>query len=115
MQSSVEIIPSHKIDKAKWNACICKSDNGLGIIADDYACAMPVPWRKKFGIRYCYDVPFIQQLGWFEQNERDYTSLMLEHFFDFVKYGDYAFNYNNEKVKNAFVRNNYMLDLSQSY
>ena len=74
------------MDIAKWDACVCNSNNGLiyatsvylnfmsddwnGIVVNNYDCVMPIPWRKKFGIRYCYDVPFVQQLGWFSQYER---------------------------------------------
>ena len=131
MQASIEILPSHKIDNVKWDACIYNSNNGLmyatsvylnfmsdnwnGIVINNYDCVMPIPWRKKFGIRYCYDVPFVQQLGWFAQYERSNESSILETFFSFIKYGDYAFNFLNEKIQNAFSCNNYVLDLSQQY
>jgi len=131
MQATIEILPSHKMDIAKWDACVCNSNNGLiyatsvylnfmsddwnGIVVNNYDCVMPIPWRKKFGIRYCYDVPFAQQLGWFSQYEKSNESLMLETFFSFIKYGDYAFNFLNGKIQNAFSCNNYVLDLSQQY
>lgn len=131
MQASVEIIPSHKIDNAKWDACIedCgnaviyatsaylnfMSDNWHGIIINDYECVMPIPWRKKFGIRYCYDVPFVQQLGWFQQKEIISGEKIIQIFYGFIRYGDYAFNFMNGKIENGFLCNNYVLDLSQSY
>src|SRR4051794_22923607 len=131
MQASIEIIPSDKIDKTKWNACVYNSSNGIiyatfeylnfmsdswhGIIVNDYECVMPIPWRRKWGIRYSYEIPFVQQLGWFQQTETDHASLMLEHFFKFIKYGDYAFNFKNGKVENASLCNNYVIDLSLSY
>ena len=131
MQVSIEIIPSHKINNAKWDTCICNSstafiyatsaylnfmsDHWHGIVVNDYDCVMPIPWRKKFGIRYCYDIPFIQQLGWFQQSKSIDATQIIQNFFSFIKYGDYAFNFQNGKVENAFLCNNYVLDLSQSY
>src|SRR3954451_11282004 len=104
MQPLIEIMPSHKIDNTKWDTCIKKSDNSFiyatssylnfmsdnwhGIVVNDYDCVMPIPWRKKFGIRYCYDVPFIQQLGWFQQTETTSSVLIFPRFFSFIKYGD---------------------------
>jgi hypothetical protein len=64
----------------KWDRCINESSNALiygtttyldhladhwpGIVLNDYEMVMPVAWRKKLGIRYCYHVPFIQQFGY---------------------------------------------------
>ncbi|HXL58697.1 MAG TPA: hypothetical protein VN958_20685 [Chitinophagaceae bacterium] len=132
MSSAVEIIPSHQINKSKWDACICSSSNALiyatsfyldhmadnwhGIVVSDYDCVMPLPWRKKFGIKYCYDIPFIQQLGWFEQHQINNLLLLIKKFFGFYSYGDYAFNFHNtQKITNASICSNYVLDLSKSY
>ena len=79
MTSTVHIIPSAKINKDKWDHCIEENSNGLlysrydyintmtsnwhGIVVGDYQAVMPLPWRKKWGIRYVYTPPFMQQLG----------------------------------------------------
>lgn len=125
----IDIIPSHKIDQRKWNNCIQNSsspliygytyyldymaDNWSGVVIDDYKAVMPVPWRKKYGITYVYDVPFIQQLGAFSKAEYkdDFFLLALV---DNFKYGDYNFNYNNKAL---FIKShtNYILDLSKDY
>src|SRR3954449_9121354 len=79
--SQFNIIPSHEIDAAKWDKCIINSkanriyarhmylqhmaDNWSGLIMNDYAAVMPIIWRRKWGIRYVYNAPFIQQLGLF--------------------------------------------------
>lgn len=124
-------LPSTKIDKQKWDDCInnssnpliyatsvyldCMADNWDGFIADDYALVMPVPWRKKYGIKYCYNVPFIQQLGVFGKNlNPENVDVFIKQFQKKYKYGDYAFNYSNN-VKNAQQRNNYILLLSSKY
>lgn len=125
----IDIISSEKIDQLKWNACIEKSnssliyaysfylnnmaDNWSGIVLNDYEAVMPVPWRKKYGIRYIYDVPFIQQLGIFSSSKEKYVELFLQQLFQFCKYGDYNFNYSNRVT--ATARTNFIIDLSLSY
>ncbi len=129
----IEIIPANHIDKMKWDACINNSnspliyattfyldyiaDNWHGIVVNDYDCIMPIVWRIKYGIRYCYDVPFTQQLGWFQQRANIITAAdLLKILFSFSKYGDYTFNFRNaETISDAAFCNNYILPLSQSY
>ncbi|HEY1870806.1 MAG TPA: hypothetical protein VGG71_07085, partial [Chitinophagaceae bacterium] len=127
----LQLLPSHKIDKQKWDTCLNNSsnpfiyassvyldhmaDNWDGIVGGDYEFIMPVAWRKKFKIKYCYDVPFIQQLGAFgnalRQNElNECIKLMLQSF----RYGNYSFNHFNN-IEGGKVCNNYMLSLASNY
>ena len=57
-------IPSEKIDREKWDACVSNShnpliyarsfyldhisDNWSGLVLNDYEAVMPICWRKKF-------------------------------------------------------------------
>lgn len=123
------IIPSHKIDRQQWDDCIQNSnspliyahtyyldhmaDNWSGIAVNGYEAVMPVPWKKKFGIRYCYDVPFIQQLGIFSASNTNYEALFLQQLFSFCKYGDHNFNYSNNVKANS--KTNCIIDLSSGY
>ena len=125
------VLPSYNIDKSKWDECLYSStmpfiyassayldnmaDNWSGIVGDDYALIMPIPWRKKFGINYTYSVAFVQQLGLFgkrvsDDNVKACMKLMLNNF----KYGDYSFNHLN-KINNAKTSNNYVLSLASDY
>lgn len=132
MDASVEILPSNKIDISKWDNCIHNSSNALvyatssylnyltdnwhGIVVNDYDCVMPIPWRRKFGTRYTYDVPFMQQLGWFNAKSMNDDADLIQILFSFCKYGDYAFNYNNNiLINNVFASTNYIVNLSESY
>ncbi len=82
----------------------------------DYEAVMPVPWRKKYGLRYTYDVPFIQQLGWFGKEEKEYAEMFKPALFSFVKYGSYSFNAgNNHYNSGAAENNNFIINLSTSY
>lgn len=127
----LQLLSSEKIDKKKWDECLsnssnsfiyassvyldCMADNWSGIVAGDYAFVMPVPWRKKFGIKYCYSVPFIQQLGIFgkaltESDIEACIKLMLQSF----KFGDYSFNCSN-KINGGKQHSNYILSLASNY
>lgn len=125
----IDIIPSHQLNKEKWDDCVDRSINNLiyahadyldaladnwhGIVVNDYDGVMPIPWRKKLGIRYCYDVPFIQQLGYFITSDIDHTAL-FDAFYSFIKYGHYNFNYVNKAIADvAGVKTaaNFIIDL----
>ncbi|HUS00453.1 MAG TPA: hypothetical protein VMY77_01930 [Chitinophagaceae bacterium] len=127
----IDILPSYQIDKQKWDDCIYKSGNSLiyvqsyyldalsdnwhGIIVNDYDCIMPIPWRKKLGIRYCYDVPFIQQLGYFNTNDDIKYTPLMDAFSSFIKYGHYNFNYNNHAISDradVITATNFIIELT---
>ena len=127
----IQVLPSHKIDKQKWDDCIKQSSNPLiyatsvyldhmaenweGFIAGDYNMVMPVPWKKKYGIKYCYHVPFVQQLGVFGKNfTTEQVQIFIQCLKQRYKYGDYSFNYLNQ-TKDASQHNNYILLLSSKY
>ena len=128
----IQLIPAYRIDASRWDHCVRNSSNAMiyaesdylnlmadnwhGIVVNDYECVMPVPWRKKLGIRYCYQVPFIQQLGWYSLKEpQDPLALQLQ-LFNCCRYGDYAFNFRNRITGNGVKEySNYILDLDRSY
>jgi hypothetical protein len=124
-------IPSEKIDREKWDACVSNShnpliyarsfyldhisDNWSGLVLNDYEAVMPICWRKKFRIQYFYDVPFIQQLGIFATIDEAPTGLFIIALYEFCNYGDYAFNYQIEEMEKAISCNNYILPLHEEY
>ena len=133
MKPLVTILPSHKIDTIKWDNCVAKNKEGLvyattnylnfmadnwsGLVVDDYAAIMPLPWKRKLGIRYLYTPPFAQQLGFIGTTHID--AAQLQHALQgFVKYGDYLFNYKNTnfgETYNFSHRSNYIINLNQIY
>ena len=128
----LQFLPSYKIDESKWNECIkgsinpllyatstylnAMADNWGGIVVDDYAAIMPVTWRQKFGIKYCYNAAFTQQLGVYTKSaEENYVddcyALMRQNF----KYGDYSFNYKNHLSNHDSTHNNFIISLASNY
>lgn len=130
MRDEIALVPSYKIDKEKWDRCVnsCNNamiyatttwldhlaDNWTGIVLNDYEAVMPVPWRRKWSIRYCYQVPFVQQLGLYSAagtaDLKRFTYVMLS----FCRYGSYPFNYAN-RPRNAEIQTNFVLALDRKY
>ena len=130
MQREISIVPSYNIDRVKWDMCVNESknsiiyaesvyldhlaDNWTGIVLNDYEQVMPVTWRKKFGIRYSYQIPFIQQLGIFCGKKNPDENLFLKALFSICRYGDYPFNFGNVIGKTrAFT--NFIMPLDGTY
>lgn len=128
------LIASSNIHEAKWNACIQNSSHPLiyattqylnamaknwhGLVVNDYETIMPIVWKKKYGIRYSYMVPFVQQLGWFSTKQETVDLSLLNELFHFCRYGDYpihsSITFNNENIS-LTASTNLILSLSQSY
>jgi len=78
----IRYLEGKDIDARRWDACIEKASNRLvygfhfyldhmaagqwgALVLGDYEAVMPLPWRRKWGIRYIYQPAFTQQLGIF--------------------------------------------------
>ena len=96
----IQHIKRTHLDLQKYDACIENSiqsriyafswyldlvtDNWDVLVLDDYKAVMPIPWRKKFGIKYVYPPFWLLELGVFSLDEKvDYTSffkILFTHF-----------------------------------
>jgi hypothetical protein len=134
MTSQLTILSAKKIDTNKWDHCIAKNSNGLiystshylntmaenwhGLVIDDYAAVMPLPWKRKLGIRYGYTPPFIQQLGLIGNLNDTIWSAVLEAIHSFYSYADIHLNYLNNSIQentSTIERTNLIIDLSKGY
>jgi hypothetical protein len=78
----VRYLKRQDIDTRRWDDCIDKASNGLiyglhvyldhmarghwdALVYGDYEAVMPLPWRRKFSIKYSYQPSFTQQGGIF--------------------------------------------------
>lgn len=122
-----------QIDPVRWDRCIHDAPNGLiyatslyldhmagqwdAVVVGDYEAVMPLPWKRKLGIKYLYWVPFTQQLGVFAavapaaEQVRAMLDVALQHF----NYGELFFNYANTGIPFAAARTNLVLPLSPGY
>ncbi|MEO5891015.1 MAG: hypothetical protein ABIQ31_12220 [Ferruginibacter sp.] len=131
----IQYLPYHQIDKAKWDDCIDKAENGLiygysvyldamahywdALILNDYEMVMPLTWNKKYGVYYLYQ-PFITAcLGVFGNNiTADTVNEFLQAIPGKFKYWDIYLNFANRfhlKQFKLYDRVNYVLPLNDNY
>ena len=82
---SIQYVDHHQIDPTKWDSAILRSPHPLvyglfeylnavcdsqwgALIYKDYEAVFPLPFKKKFGIKYLVQPVFCQQLGAFGSN-----------------------------------------------
>jgi hypothetical protein len=134
MAKQIQILASAQINPVKWNYCLENSSNELiyanyhflnqlcdnwsALIISDYETILPLPWRKKFGIKYFYAPAFIQQLGFFG----NLVNLPIQEIWKtvngFAKFGDlFLNNANSEILENItyIEKTNFIIDLNNNY
>ena len=130
----IKYIKRKDIDVEKYDDCIENSlqsrvyafswyldivaDNWGVLVLDDYQAVMPLPWRKKYGIKYVTQPPFCQQLGIFSLKETR-KEVQLQFIFAipicFFKV-NYQLNANNNlNIKGITYRDNYTLMLDNDF
>jgi len=131
----INYLTYQQINKAKWDNCIDRADNGLiygysfyldsmakhwdALVLDDYEAVMPLTWNKKYGIHYLYQPPFTACLGVFG---KELTAETVNEFLKSIpptfKYWDIYFNPGNVfrlKDFDLYKRRNYVTKLNNSY
>ena len=99
-----------KIDIEKYNSCIENSmqsniygfswyldifcDHWDVLVLNDYEAVMPIPWRRKFFIKYVYPPFWLIQLGIYSVEVEDENEFLIELFGSF-KYVETRTNENN--------------------
>lgn len=127
---SIRLLTRKDIDAAMWNTTVDASAGGLvyattgyldlvaeqwiGIVIDNYRAVMPIPFRKKWGINYVCQVPFIQQLGLIGTYQASELSDCIDLMRQTFRYGVYAFNFLNHPEASLEAKN-YILELARDY
>ena len=86
------------------------------LIVDDYRMVMPLTWKKKWGIKYLYQPPFIQQLGVFSETQisDDELALFIKAMKRHFRFAEIFLNFQNQTTL-ALARQNYVLSLASGY
>jgi len=129
----IKYIKRKDLDSEKYNNCIENSIQSriyafswyLDIVADywdvlvldDYKAVMPIPWKKKYGLKYIGQPYFCQQLGVFSKEK--FTKEFQEEIIKkipkkFVKVS-LNFNSSNFLTSNMKPLKNYILALNNTY
>jgi hypothetical protein len=130
---SIQYLQRAQIDIVKWDQCIETAPNGLiygysfyldhmaenwdALVLEDYEAVMPLPWKKKWGIRYVYTPMFLQRLGVFGSNidssiEQDFYKRAANHF-SFIDLMTNASVYGQSWKTRQ--RNNFIIPINRSY
>ena len=109
----IKYIHREHLDEQKYNDCVENSlqsnsyafswyldivcDNWDVLVLDDYEAVMPIPWRKKYGIKYVYPPFWVLQLGVYS-NEAIDENKFLTHLFNKFKFVELRMNTQNNFV-----------------
>lgn len=128
----INYVAHQDVDKAKWDATIEQSPNGLiyassafldnmspgwdALVAGDYDFIFPVTWRSKMGIKYVCQPAFTQQLGMFCKKETGAEVLpdFLIRLSTRFRLIEIFLNYQNVMGDNV-AHHNFILPLTSSY
>ncbi len=119
----------HQIDYKKWDSCISESKNELiysfswfldivspeweALVGDDYRYVMPLPVKRKFGLKYIVQPVLTQQLGIFSTEEIE--KKVIDSFIRSIPYRSYEMNLNEQNLIDKSVKCvNLILDLNES-
>ncbi|MBD0332035.1 MAG: hypothetical protein ICV66_05210 [Chitinophagaceae bacterium] len=125
-------LKNKEINKQLWDNCIRNAENRLiyglsfyldelcnwdGIVLNDYGAVMPLPWRKKWGIRYVYQPAFMQRLGVFGYHFAD--EIISKIFFEASK-KFFFLHYNISQpvkcIRSSLIKHqNFIIHLDRTY
>lgn len=129
-------IKHSRIDTDKWNKCIENADNNRvyayewhldrivphwdALVYGDYKYVMPLPIRKKMGIKYLYQPLFSQQLGIFPEAPMKICSLFYGYLVQNFRYAEINLNAGNvlkpeTRALTFNSRKNFLLPLFEDY
>jgi hypothetical protein len=132
----IRYLQRQEIDIARWDLCVTNAPNGwiyarsffldgLGkwsaLVEGDYDYIMPLPEKKKYGIRYIYDPPFAGQLGIIGTGpvSRELTDLFIRSVPASFYLVDILLNEQNPGPSvpgvRIITRSNYILPLEDAY
>jgi hypothetical protein len=129
----LKYIKHNKIDRQKWDKCIansnfpivyaeswyldCVSPNWDALVLDDYQAVMPLPVKRKFGIKFLAHPFYCQQLGIFGSENTD-ESIFHQKVKQSFPFGWYSLNESNNisgTYNNILERVTCVLPLNKSY
>jgi hypothetical protein len=122
----INYIKRNDLDTVKYNDCIENSiqsriyafswyldivaDNWDVLVLDDYKAVMPIPWKKKYGIKYVYPPFWLLELGVFSLDENQDINSFLE-----VLYCDFKFIELRLNTKNKFLKSDFLINKQFQY
>ena len=130
----IQYIKRKDLDVEKYDTCIenaiqsriyafswyldIVAENWDVLVLDDYKAVMPIPWKKKYAIKYVTQPFFCQQLGVFSKDK--ITTELQEEMINNIsnKFVKVSLNFNSDNIlvsKKIVSMKNYILELNNSY
>ena len=123
----IKILKNNEIDFKKYNECLEKSvqknfyakreildhlcESWELLIWDDYQYMMPVPIKRKLGLKFAVMPLFCQQLGIFGPGHNEEIEILfLEFLQKNYRVYSYAFNFHNLVTQNLGKKKNYFIE-----
>ena len=107
----IKYIKRKNLDVDKYNACIENSiqsriygfswyldivaENWDVLVLDDYKAVMPIPWKKKYFIKYVYPPFWLLELGVFSLDDKQEIQPFLNELFKVYKFAEIRLNTDN--------------------
>ena len=111
----LQYIKHSEIDSEKWNQCIDAAQNSRiyaydwhldrtaivwdALVLGDYDFVIPLPIRKKWGIKYLYQPLLSQQLGIFPIPPQNIAQLFYSEIVKLFPYSSFHLNSKNEDLR----------------
>lgn len=130
----IQFVKRNQLDEEKYNACVSNSlqsrmyayswyldivaDNWSVLVLNDYEAVMPLPWKRKYFIKYMYPPFWVLELGVFSQKENipiDNFINKVDNKFRFIETRLNTLNNSVQKKIKAKERHLQFLDLGNEY
>jgi hypothetical protein len=130
----IQYLSSQDVDREKWDRCVAAAPNSLiynssiyldmmadhwnAVVVGDYEAVMPLPWRRRWFVKYHYHVPFIAQGGLTGTFDNGLSKTVAKAILRKISYGDLVLNHGNQalaKFMRAVPLVNLVLDLAVEF
>jgi hypothetical protein len=126
----IEFRTREQIDNTSWDDLIERSPNSLvyartvfldqlspgwsALILGNYEAVMPLTCRRKYGIKYLFQPPFLQQLGIFGKIDDQIATGFIETARRNFRFAEICLNYSNT-LNGTKARQNFIIPLKTPY
>lgn len=123
-------INKQDMDLEKYNACIENSEQSLlyayswyldivctdwmVMVYKDYEAVMPIPFRKKYVLKYVYPPFWMLQLGIFNQSKKEVERLFINELLGKFRFVELRLNSRNKMVSSNYIETKYFQELNLS-
>lgn len=134
--TKLKYLTHSEIDEKKWDQCIDHANNCRiyaytwlldrtvtrwdALIMGDYEYVMPLPVKRKYGIKYLYQPYWLQQLGIYPASSKEISEMFYNYVYKHFRFAEINLNSGNLPVKSSDTfqftpRKNYLLPLGNDY